>query len=321
MPVQRSVIYTTGVVLGVVFLFLALRGADLGEVAHIVIEYVSWQMILLFLVPYSLFFWLKNVRWSLLLRPHRQVDSAALLPITVVGYAANVLFPMQLGEVARAYLAGRRLESDTAPLLTSIALERVFDLLALIVCVGFAVPVLENLSGTVRAASNVMAIVAGLGLIVLGLYVWRTNSVLAGVDRLLRPAPPKMRSWTVKQLEKGASGLHALRKARLLGGVAALSLCMWAVMTVACLVALRTVQIEAGLAMAVVTLFLSVVGLALPTSPGFIGTIQIAFVLALVPFGIDRDHALAASIYYNALITIPPLLVAAGVILSGSLRR
>lgn len=317
----RSVILAAGVVLGFVFLFLALRGADLDEVTHIVIEHVSWQMILLFFVPYFLFFWLKSVRWSLLLRPHRQVDSATLLPITVVGYAANVLFPMQLGEVVRAYLAGRRLESDAAPLLTSIALERVFDLLAVIVCVGFAVPVLEELSGTVRAATNAMSIVAGLGLIVLGLYVWRTNSVLAWADRLLRPAPPRMRSWTVEQLEKGATGLHALRKAHLLGGVGALSLCMWAVMTVSCLVALRTVQIEAGLAMAVVTLFLSIVGLALPTSPGFIGTIQIAFVLALTPFGIGRDQAIAASIYYNALITIPPLLVAAGVILSGSLRR
>lgn len=317
----RSMLLAAGVALGFVFLFLALRGADLSDVVHIVLEHVSWPMILLFFVPYFLFFWLKSVRWSLLIRPHRHVSATTLLPITLVGYAANVLFPMQLGEVARAYLAGKRLESNAAPLLTSIALERIFDLLAVIVCVGFAVPALEELSGPVRAATNVVASVAGLGLLALALYVWRTNSVLAWTEKLLRPAPAKLRSWLLHQLEKGAGGLHALRKAHLLGGVAALSLGMWVVMTVCCLVALRTVQIEAGLAMAVVTLFLSIVGLALPTSPGFIGTIQIAFVLALVPFGVSRDQAIAASVYYNAMITVPPLLAAAGIILSGVLRR
>lgn len=321
MPARRSVLLAAGVVLGFVFLFTALRGADLDEVVHIVRDHARWSTLLLFFVPYFLFFWLKSLRWSLLLRPHRRVGGSALLPITLLGYAANVLFPMQLGELARAYLAGRRLNTDAAPLLTSIALERVFDLVAVMICVGFALPALEELSTTIRIAANVVATLAALGLIALGLYVWRTSWVLACADALLGRAPEKTRSWVREQLEKGANGLHSLRQAHLLGGVVALSLGMWIVMTACCLIALRTVEIDAGIGAAVVTLFLSVVGLALPTTPGFIGTIQIAFVLALVPFGVGRDQAIAASIYYNALITIPPLLVAAGIILSGVLRR
>lgn len=321
MPVRRSVILAAGVVLGFVFLFLALRGADLSQVLHILREHARWGMMLLFLVLYFIFFWLKSLRWALLLRPHLRVDSGTLLPITLVGYAANVLFPMQLGEVARAYLAGRRLESDAAPLFISIVLERVFDLLAVMLCLGFALPALEELTPTVRAAAYVVVIIAALGLIALALYVWRTSWVLACSDALLAHAPGRFRSWVRHQLEMGANGLHALRQAHLLGGVAALSLGMWVVMAACCLIALRTVEIEAGFATAAMTLFLSVIGLALPTTPGFIGTIQIAFVLALVPFGIGRDQAIAASIYYNALITVPPLLAAAGIILSGVLRR
>lgn len=321
MAIRRSVLLAVGVVLGLVFLFVALKGADLGEVAHIAREHADWSMVPVFFVPYFVFFWLKSLRWALLLRPHRRVGGGTLLPITVLGYAANVLFPMQLGELARAYLAGRRLNTDAAPLLTSIALERVFDLLAVIVCVSFALPALEELAPAIRTTANVVATVAGLGMIALGLYVWRTSWVLAWASVLLAHFPDKTRLWVLEQLEKGANGLHSLRQAHLLGGVAALSLGMWVVMTICCLIALRTVEIEAGVAAAVVTLFLSVVGLALPTTPGFIGTIQIAFVLALVPFGVERDHALAASIYYHALITVPPLIAAAGIVLSGYVRR
>jgi glycosyltransferase 2 family protein len=115
--------------------------------------------------------------------------------------------------------------------------------------------------------------------------------------------------------------VSALREAHLLGAIALLSIAMWSVMSACCLIALRTVDIDAGPTAAFFTLFMSVVGIALPTAPGFIGTIQIAFVLALVPFGVGRDQALAASIYYHALITVPPLLVAGAILLNGAVRE
>jgi uncharacterized membrane protein YbhN (UPF0104 family) len=102
--------------------------------------------------------------------------------------------------------------------------------------------------------------------------------------------------------------------------IAVVSFTMWLVMALCCLIALRTVDIGVGPVAAMFTLFCSVVGLALPTSPGFIGTIQIAFVVALVPFGVDRAEALAASVYYNALITVPALIAAAGILISGIVR-
>ena len=39
----------------------------------------------------------------------------------------------------------------------------------------------------------------------------------------------------------------------------------------------------------------------LPTSPGFIGSVQAAFVLALIPFEVGSEATVAASIYFHVL--------------------
>jgi hypothetical protein len=44
-----------------------------------------------------------------------------------------------------------------------------------------------------------------------------------------------------------------------------------------------------------------VVGITLPSSPGYFGNIQLAYVLALKPFGIDAGSAIAASLFFHAL--------------------
>jgi glycosyltransferase 2 family protein len=310
-----------GVALGLAFLYAAVRGADLGEVLHIVFNHAHWSHVPLFLGAYAAFFWLKSMRWALLLRPVRTVSGASLLPVTVVGYAANVLFPMQLGEVARAYIASRQLNTNTAPLLTSIVLERVFDLLAITAGSGITLALLERDSELITTVAHIVAAVALLALVLLIFYVWYTQAVMDLARMLMAPLPQRAREWVLAQLDKGARGVNALREGRLLGRIALLSAAMWFVMTLCVLLALRTVEIYAGPGAAFFTLFLSVVGLALPTTPGFIGTIQLAFVLALVPFDVTRDHALAASVYYHGLITLPPLVVAAAILLGGAVRE
>ena len=318
---RQPLLIAAGVALGLAFLYVAVRGADRDAVLHIVFNHAHWSQVPLFLGAYASFFWLKSVRWALLLRPFRVVSGVTLLPVTVVGYAANVLFPMQLGEVARAYIAGRQLNTSAAPLLTSIVLERVFDLLAIAAGVGVTLALQERESELITYFLHIVAAVVLLALVLLIFYVWYTQALMDLARTLMAPLTQRTREWVLAQLDKGAQGVNALREGRLLGRVALLSAAMWFVMTLCVLLALRTVEIYAGPAAAFFTLFLSMVGLALPTTPGFIGTIQLAFVLALVPFDVSRDQALAASVYYHGLITLPPLLVAAAILLAGGVRE
>ena len=45
----------------------------------------------------------------------------------------------------------------------------------------------------------------------------------------------------------------------------------------------------------------TVLAVSLPAAPGFFGTIQLAFVLALVPYGVSESDALAGSVIFHII--------------------
>ena len=60
---------------------------------------------------------------------------------------------------------------------------------------------------------------------------------------------------------------------------------------------------------------LLVVGLTLPTAPGYLGTTQVCFTAVLAVFGVDEDLAFAASALYTACVVLPVFFIGAAILL------
>jgi uncharacterized membrane protein YbhN (UPF0104 family) len=56
-------------------------------------------------------------------------------------------------------------------------------------------------------------------------------------------------------------------------------------------------------------LLLNVIGLTLPAAPGHVGTLQLAFIAGLAPFGVEAEEAFAASVIYNVLMVVPTVIL------------
>jgi uncharacterized protein (TIRG00374 family) len=311
----------TGLAVGAVSLWLVYLSASVREIAHILSQHASLAFAVPVIALYGLFFWLKALRWQLLLSPRYNVRTRDAFPATIVGYAGNVVLPMQLGEVARVYALGRRLQSNNAPILTSIFLERLLDLFTLAMFFELALLLSAGNFPSLRFLTCLLAAVFALGVILLAVYVFRTGETLAICRRCLSFAPAKPAKWILLQLERGTSGLEALRNPRLLAKILALSLFMWGMMVLCVHFSIAAIEVSVGFSAAIVTLVITTVGLMLPTSPGFVGTIQACFLLALTPFEVSPESAVAASVFYNVLITGPPLLLAVFYILRGFRAR
>ena len=54
--------------------------------------------------------WFRAMRWQFLLNPLRDFPVRRLYPIVIIGYAANNLLPMRLGELVRSYYSGAERE-------------------------------------------------------------------------------------------------------------------------------------------------------------------------------------------------------------------
>jgi hypothetical protein len=306
-----------GVVLSAVFLWVALRDVARGDLLAS-LEAARWWTVAPFLLSLFAYYWIKTVRWAALLRPVVDTRAGVLFVPVMVGYAAGAILPMQLGEVVRAWVGARRLGLRMATSLMSIALERVFDIVTILVLVAAAIAMFADASDWFAAASLFLAGIALAALAVLVLLVFRTEECLALARRALRFLPPAMSQSAVGHLRAGVGGLGALRRLDLLASVLGTSLLQWAFMYACIWLTLYAMNLDVSPLAAVLAMILTVIGTSLPNSPGYVGSIQLAFTLGLSPFGVEPAQAVAASLFFHLLaylsvvITGLALLPAAG---------
>ena len=93
--------------------------------------------------------------------------------------------------------------------------------------------------------------------------------------------------------------MHSMKSGRLVLRSVVLSLLQWVLVGLAIYAALRSVGVPIDMAAVVVTLAATVLAVSLPAAPGFFGTIQLAFVLALGPYGVSESDALAGSVIFH----------------------
>lgn len=297
-----------GIALSAAFLWLALRGADGARIWQAFQRAQAW-MIAPFLVILFAYYWTKAWRWRALLAPMRLVRVRELFQPIMIGYAGSMVLPMQLGELVRAFVASRQLKLPGTPLLSSIALERLLDFLSLLTLVGLALMVGTDVPPALVTAGWMIGAGVAVATAFAIAYVRWTSAVVELLRHLTVIFPASWRERLLHQVRIGAQGLHALREPALLVKIISLSLIQWAFMWGCIYLSLAALGINAPLPASFVTLLFTVIGVTLPTSPGYIGSIQLAYALALRPFGVSAEAAFAASVFFHALANVSVIVV------------
>jgi uncharacterized protein (TIRG00374 family) len=296
-----------GVILGLTLFAAAaalidwnLLRATLGQ-AH-----TPWVIVAVAAVP--LYIFVKTWRWRVLITPIAVTSTASLSPAVWAGNAGNYIVP-HFGELVRVVLAGHSINANRSALLASIALERFFDFAALgVLCAVVLLPARDHPPVLTAALGIVVALALALLMIATLFLLW-PDALFRISGRLLRPLAPRLRSPLERALNQGTTALAMLRTWRLVIPVFLLSLVQWVVIgacTAACMLAMGLAVSCASVAAVVL---LNVVGLVLPAAPGHVGTIQVAFIVALQSFGIARESAFAAALVFNAVMVVPVMLV------------
>jgi uncharacterized protein (TIRG00374 family) len=289
-------------------LWLALRGANLSEIEGALRHANFWYAVPL-LATLGLSYWVKAVRWAVLLAPLRATTARETIPAVMIGYASNIVLPAQLGEMVRVLVVGQRLGLRTSPVLATLVLERVFDFLTVLWLVGVAMLLDPEESSTLAAAGYVVGAV-GLGMLMACLAFLRwTESILRLLERLLVFLPARARQPLLVQIQLGSAGLGAMKNRRLVSRILVFSILQWVLMGSCTYFSLVALNIEAPASAAFLVVAVTVAGLTLPSSPGYWGTIQLGFALALEPFGVGRSEAVAASIFWHVLAYVSVLVV------------
>jgi glycosyltransferase 2 family protein len=292
------------------------RQADLSQVWREIREAKPWALALLLAIT-GLTYLLRALRWQFLLRPLGPTRLSQAFRTTVMGFAANTVLPLRAGEMVRPYLLARREGLSVPATITTIILERLLDLMTVLVFLGLFVvffdPGLDRVNAAVYKSVKLGGLVGALGsgavLLVLGLNAVRPVLTHRLVDTCLRVIPVRFRSRLSALIYGLLDGLAVTRDLTRLAQAIALSFPLW--LSIATGIWLVTVAFHmtvpftgSFLIMALLT-----VGVAAPT-PGAVGGFHEAFRIGTAVFyGVDNDRAVGAAIVLHAASFIPVTLL------------
>jgi len=310
-----------GLCLSAVFLYFALRKVEFDNFQS-VLSTADYWFLLPITLAYFVFYLLKVYRWQMLLGKSEQNSFKDFLYPLMIGFAANNVFPFRAGEFIRVYIGGTTLKTPRARILGSIVAERLFDLLAIgiVVLAALVAAYFNQIFSGIGVKLITTIAIATLGAIaLLGCMIVLAVRYKGQLESVLSKwLPDKINTHIVSF----ASGFEQTRG--FTGGliIVANSVLQWAALALCVMWSLQAVGIEniqslaasassagsAGnsnlmvlLIIATITLGVMILGISMPSTVAFIGTIEYAFVLSLGFFEIGPDHALAAGVFYHAI--------------------
>lgn len=269
-------------------------------------------LVLVTIAIYSVRAW----RWGDLLLPLGRVGFGDLFSATMVGFASGLLIP-RAGELLRPWLVARRYSSiSTSAGFATIILERLIDLITVLVLFALYLFVLEAPSA--QAENRLMDLVklggAVTGVAALGalgfLLALHANAerVTGLVERILSHFPRFIAEPGGRMLRAFSSGLAVLRAPLShLGLIGAQSLVIWLLIALGFHLNHAAFGIVLPFHATFLLIAFLVVGVAIPT-PGMVGGFHAFYLLALSEvFGIERSTAAAAAVAAHALSNLPIL--------------
>jgi uncharacterized protein (TIRG00374 family) len=293
-------VFIVGVAISIVCLWLALRGTNFDQIGQTLAQAQLWYGLPL-LFFYMLFYWIKAIRWRMMLQPMRRTHARELFTPMMMGFFANNILPAHLGEFVRMYLGAKMLRLDHAQVLATIILERIFDFLAVVLFLGVALILGGQVSDQLANIGYGVAL-TGLGLLLATvMFVTSTGPFLALIRKATFFLPNNIQHKILHHLEISAMGFTSIKRPRLLAGIIVTSLLQWLLIGACIYCGLLSVGIEAPASASFVVLAATVFAVTLPAAPGFFGSMQLAFTLSLLPYGIGEGQAFAASVVFHAV--------------------
>ena len=262
---------------------------------------VNYSLLAPVLALQALAWWVRSVRWRVLLSPVQATPASRLLPIVMIGAMVNNLIPARAGEFWRAHTLGRREGLSRSTAFGTIVVERVLDGMVLVLLAALAlIAIGSSASIVILIGSMALLFAAGVGIV----------AALAHSDRARRTTiraaaaviPSRYRGFAEESLGLFMDGLRTLSEGRVFWSAITLTVVIWIIesasyWTLGVAFGLDVSPLSYLLVMAVANL-----ALAVPLSLGGIGPFEFFTQQSLGLLGVASSPALAFAISIHGLI-------------------
>lgn len=301
-----------GVASTVLFTWLAFASIEIPQVLN-ALSSVRWSLLAVAVGFFCCGYSFRILRWAQMLRPynHDLKWRTCAVPF-LASIALNNLVPLRAGDILRATAFSKWLGVPTARVLTTLVLERVLDVFALVVTASIALAYFRMSTPINGALQNYnvatfLAIAAAIGVVLIYPKFIETPLMwgIRQVSKLRPELGPKLEQF----VGQGMETLSALTASAQIFPLISFSLIAW--LCEACVfycvaLALPDVAVPSAslLAMPVGTL-----STMLPSAPGYVGTFHYFVSQAVAAFGNSEVASATFSIVVHLTLYLPATLL------------
>ncbi len=307
-----------GIGISALLLWYALKGIDFGQVVTALrgSDLLLWALAT---VASQLIFPLRARRWRTILDPvSHHLPLGVLWRATAIGMMVNNVVPARAGELARVFVLVReRKDVPWSAALASLMVDRVFDALCVVILLVVAIlapdfPADLTLAGTsVRTTAAVMG--GGVTALLVGMFAVATwpHAMESIAVRVTGAVLPKFKHTVGALVHSAATGLTVIREPSRFAATFAWAMAHWFMNALAFWLGFRAVGITAPFTAALFVQGIIVIGVSVPSSPGFVGVFEAMAKLALPVYGVSEAQAVTWAIGFHVLSFIPITVIGA----------
>lgn len=310
--------------ISLLLLGVLLSKIDGRQLLHALAE-LDWRYLLGAVGLTFVSYWLRAVRWRLLLLHERPIALGSLYAATIIGYMANNLFPARLGEIVRVWLLARRERLKVTPVFASLVIDRMLDGFALMVMLAVVLltlqlpPGMERVAALLRAG-GVTTLVVYIGAVSFLLFLkLRSMQALKLLALLTQPFPQSFRE---RLIPLAGSFLEGLSLAPGLSNLVLIFVCtalIWISATLPIHLVLRGFDIQLPLSASFFIMVLLVFAVMVPSAPGYVGTYHVACYTGLAAFRLPDSQAVSIALVIHGVGFFPVIMAGLYHLWSGGL--
>ena len=281
-----------GLAIAVGALYYTLRNISLDELIASFKE-VELVYVLPAFAIIILTFVVRAYRWQILLRPFKQIPVKEIYAPLMIGFMGNIL-PARAGEFLRAYLVGKKHGITFAGALSTIIVERLFDMVCLLILFVWVFVVNIDMFDPQLTLSgiSVQTMLAGFGrfcgILVIGLLCfmfllsYKEEQVKSWIGWLVKPFPDKWKDRILFMVGEFALGCKIIKDPGPLIQIIFLSVAVWLlfIATYYPFYYAFDLQDKSLESVLLLTVMVCVLITILPT-PGFLGSFNAGVLIAL----------------------------------------
>ena len=288
-----------GFAISIVLLYLSLRGIDYRQFVETIkradILY-AFGPLLFIMISISLC----TLRWMRVVGYNTRFADAFMA--LLIGLFINNVLPARIGEVARGYALSKRIGVPFTYAVSTVFIDRVFDLLGLLLITFIFFPG-QALPAFVSKALYVLVVI--FLICVLMLFAISQERVAQTITSYLHRHPKPLFKKLAKRISEIHENLRRIRTPGRLSLFVVLTVANWFSMAMALYFSLKTFGVSLPFVYVPFVCAILQMGLAVPSSPGYIGVYEFLLVTLLGIFGVPKYEAFAVAIFFHATWYIP----------------